>query len=216
MNWRKSLYEKMEGVVPEIELLEELHDATDQEAGDREWYWADKFGYSRGLHYALTMRAVSARGKIGGKIGGAITGPKMFELGTGIFAMSEEEKYKARSKGNLGRTSEQNLEIGRNAVRRMNEILGPEGRLEASRKGGRARMAEMSLQERIDQARRAGKLGGAKGGAKGGPARLGRAGCQRRVRCPYCEIEGPLPTLKRWHFDNCPKKSRIVFVREAP
>ncbi len=34
-----------------IEVLEELHDRTDQEAGDIEWAWADKFSYKRGNHY---------------------------------------------------------------------------------------------------------------------------------------------------------------------
>ena len=40
-----------------IEVLEELHDATDREAGDREWHWADKLGYPRRKHYvdAISM-----------------------------------------------------------------------------------------------------------------------------------------------------------------
>jgi hypothetical protein len=65
MNYRKSLYKQMEGVVPKIEILEELHDKTDQEAGDMEWQWADKLGYKRDTHYTVTMKAVSSRGRSG-------------------------------------------------------------------------------------------------------------------------------------------------------
>jgi general stress protein YciG len=43
----------------EIEILEELHNKTDQEAGDIEWQWADKFGYSRGQHYTRTWSQFS-------------------------------------------------------------------------------------------------------------------------------------------------------------
>lgn len=64
--WRKKLYLDREGILPSIEILEELHDKTDQEAGDIEWAWADKFGYPRGNHYTIIMKAIVARGKIGG------------------------------------------------------------------------------------------------------------------------------------------------------
>lgn len=52
---RKKLYLEDEGDIPALIILEELEDATDIEAGDREWYWADKFGYRRGVHYTVTM-----------------------------------------------------------------------------------------------------------------------------------------------------------------
>jgi hypothetical protein len=38
-------------------LIEELSDMSDQEAGDREWWWADKLGYKRGPHYTHTVNA---------------------------------------------------------------------------------------------------------------------------------------------------------------
>ena len=38
---RKQQYLAEEGRIPQIEILEELSDKTDQEAGDIEWQWAD-------------------------------------------------------------------------------------------------------------------------------------------------------------------------------
>lgn len=45
---RKKRYLESEGSVPEMVVIERLRDKTDQEAGDREWQWADWFGYKRG------------------------------------------------------------------------------------------------------------------------------------------------------------------------
>lgn len=33
----------------------EIVEGTPQQAGDREWYWADLLGYSRGCHYTVSM-----------------------------------------------------------------------------------------------------------------------------------------------------------------
>ena len=38
LEYRKSLYLEMEGAIPEIEVLEELHDKSDQEATDHHGY----------------------------------------------------------------------------------------------------------------------------------------------------------------------------------
>ena len=46
-----------------LKILEELHDHTDQEAGDREWWWADKLGHKRGPHYTTTLSAVQSSAK---------------------------------------------------------------------------------------------------------------------------------------------------------
>lgn len=43
-----------------IRILEELHNKTDQEAGDIEWQWADHFGYRRGQHFAVSRKAALA------------------------------------------------------------------------------------------------------------------------------------------------------------
>jgi hypothetical protein len=57
-----------------FEILEELDNCTDQFAGDREWWWADKFGYERGPHYAekrwdivLLPEELSYNGQLGAK-----------------------------------------------------------------------------------------------------------------------------------------------------
>lgn len=48
---RKSQYP--EGT--EFEIIEILENKSDQEAGDREWFWADHFGYNRGEHYVSAL-----------------------------------------------------------------------------------------------------------------------------------------------------------------
>ena len=58
---RKQLYLRDNGAIPDIEVLEELHDKTDQEAGDREWWWADHFGYKRENHYTVIMNATKVQ-----------------------------------------------------------------------------------------------------------------------------------------------------------
>lgn len=47
---RVKLYEDQEGTNPKFQILEHMT-GTKQEAGDREHWWADKLGYSRGSHY---------------------------------------------------------------------------------------------------------------------------------------------------------------------
>lgn len=48
---RKYLYRKKHGANPDLEILEVLENKSDGEVGDREWWWADRFGYERGTHY---------------------------------------------------------------------------------------------------------------------------------------------------------------------
>ena len=70
---RRLLYLSREGSIPKIEILEELCDKTDQEAGDQEWRWADRLGYKRGKHYAesgyvvISMETRIRAGRKGGR-----------------------------------------------------------------------------------------------------------------------------------------------------
>jgi hypothetical protein len=114
-------YRRYEGKEPEYEVLEELHDKTDQEAGDRERFWADKFGYPRGPHFtSLTFELRST----GGRKGGSISGPKTLIEGLGIHAITQEQNREYSRQGGrrlaeLGRspfqimTREKRQEIGR-------------------------------------------------------------------------------------------------------
>jgi len=34
----------------------------------------------------------------------------------------------------------------------------------------------------------------------------GKTACNLEYRCPHCSREGHGPTMKRWHFDNCPHR----------
>jgi hypothetical protein len=53
---RRRAYYRSKGIII-LRVLEELHDKTDQEAGDIEWQWADRFGYQRGQHFAVSRKA---------------------------------------------------------------------------------------------------------------------------------------------------------------
>jgi hypothetical protein len=148
------------GFKPEFEILEELHDKTDQEAGDIEWQWADRFDCRRGVHYTKSMKALNSTGS--------------------FVRMSADDRVSAGRKGGL----------------RTQQVLTPEQKKENSRKGGKI------------------------GGSKNGPGRLGRAGWQiltleQRIKfgrmgvikdqCPHCGLESNRSILHRWHFDNCPQ-----------
>jgi hypothetical protein len=182
-----------------IEILEELHDKTDQEAGDIEWAWADKFGYRRWNHFTvtvgvtdnLTAEQISNRGKISGKIGGR----RRAESGnTPIYNM----------------TFEQHREIGKKNGRRLADLgitpfhlMSQEQRLENASKGG-ARAAELGLSgfKVLTTAQR-----------------VEIAASRKRGKCPHCGLEGFLFNLRRWHFDNCPHKPKMRtarFVWRAP
>jgi hypothetical protein len=173
---RKRYYLEGEGKLPEgIEILEELHDKTDQEAGDIEWQWADRFGYKRENHYTIILDFLRKRGKIGGKIGGrkgsredkSKAGTRALKLGVGIHAL----------------THEQNIKYGKQGGRRAFELgLGIHG---------------LSFEDKVRFAKVAGKKGSEKGG------------CILRAICPHCGLESNLMILKRWHFDNCRKRSMV-------
>jgi hypothetical protein len=53
----------------QIEILDELENCSAQFAGDREWEWADAFGYPRGYHYTarwdvrISAEELSANGR---------------------------------------------------------------------------------------------------------------------------------------------------------
>jgi hypothetical protein len=88
----------------EFDILEILDGSVgDEFAGDREWFWADQFGYPKGQHYAtsnwsskLTTDQRSAAGKKGGPIGGKRT----VELGLNKFRnQTREQKSAAGKKG---------------------------------------------------------------------------------------------------------------------
>jgi hypothetical protein len=77
----------------EVEILEKLHDKSDQEAGDIEWAWADKLGYRRGPHYSTSF-------VVGGSEAGRKGGYRTAELGLSGFKTMTYEFHSARSKQN--------------------------------------------------------------------------------------------------------------------
>lgn len=74
-----------------IKILEILYDKTDQEAGDIEWAWADRFGYKRGNHYVITITTMKKSPSEWSKFGRK-AGRRAAELGkTGFQTMSMQE-----------------------------------------------------------------------------------------------------------------------------
>lgn len=69
---RKSWYlnDNKWGPDTQFEIIEVLEGFDDQLAGDREWDWADSFGYKRGQHYTHAKKMRKSGSKKGGEIGG--------------------------------------------------------------------------------------------------------------------------------------------------
>jgi hypothetical protein len=61
---RRRWYRKKLGFHPVLRILETLFDATDEQAGDREWWWADQLGYRRGVHFTITLNASASPGSL--------------------------------------------------------------------------------------------------------------------------------------------------------
>lgn len=201
---RKKWYKGSNGVVPTIEILEELYDKTDQEAGDIEWAWADKFGYKRGGHYTstvavtLTAEQRSEFARKGGHLsnGGRVT----FELGVGIYAWTPEQRIANSRKAGLAAANKGTSfggEAGRRKGRGRAAELGVTGfqtmthdqHVNAGIKGGRKRFESMTVEQRSALGRLAARGGGG--------VQIGK--------CPHCGLESNISNLRRWHFDNCLK-----------
>lgn len=181
-----------------FEVLEELEDKTDQEAGDIEWAWADKFGYRRGVHYTrvaiFTMSSeewTKHLHQIGLKGSAALLekttpeqrkswGKRTFELGVGIHAL----------------TTEQRREFGKISGKKGGKKGGPIGGRTSKERG--AGIFSLTPEEKSEIASR--------GGTK--TSKLGKAGFQQVIECPHCGFKGQLAGLYRWHFDNCPQRVR--------
>jgi hypothetical protein len=163
----------------EIEILEELHDKTDQEAGDMEWQWADKFGYRREAHYTIMTPEQRAEGS---KKGGLQAG----KLGrTGFQTMTLENRHMASQKGGSARiqklTNEERFALSQKGGLRAAEL-------------GRTGFQTLTLEQR--------KINGRKGGQNGHL----KGGFYILSKCRHCGFESHKAILERWHQDNCPKK----------
>lgn len=91
---RKSLYLRDDGAIPEnIQVLQKLYNASDQEAGDIEWEWADKLGMRRGMHYTKCIANLKKHAFAGGKVGGR----RIAELGLSGFKQQTFEERSKRS-----------------------------------------------------------------------------------------------------------------------
>jgi general stress protein YciG len=211
---RIEFYRIDEGVIPDHEVLEELHDKTDQEAGDIEWDWADRLGYSRGPHYIESVKAANSIGsfvtmtKENRILAGQKGASRTHELGLGGFkTMTHQKRSEAGHKGGIRAG-----ELGKSGLK----FLSLEDRKKWAplngRKGG-TRAAELGVGFHSMSPQRWSEVA-QQGGYKGGVRvnELGTSGTQVRAACPHCGLESNRAILGRWHFDNCPKKPR-GFVR---
>jgi hypothetical protein len=183
---RQTQYEK-DTVFEVLEVIE----CTDQVAGDREWEWADKLGYERGLHYAeynWNAKLTHAQRITAGNIGGYRT----VELRVGIHAMTPEQRAEWTSKA--GRKAAE-LGLGVHAAT-------PEKLSEWSRKAFESpnHVSKTASQEQKTEWT-------SKGGSKAfaGP----NHSMKQVVTCPYCPKIGQKRAMYRWHFDNCKWKKPI-------
>jgi len=164
-----------------LEVLEELHDASDQEAGDRERWWQEHFGYKRdSAHYSqnpvLTMAPEEVRAQ------GRQRLRRQEELGVGIYALTREQRSENGRKGGY---------IGKGG-QVMAERLTHEQRVEMGRKGG----SRTPPEQRAANGRKAGTANAA--------AQI--TGAFVRDQCPHCGLESNRMILSRWHFDRCKQK----------
>jgi hypothetical protein len=123
-----------------LKVLEELHEHSDQQAGDREWEWADHFGYKRGPHYTKTLEATRAPGS--------------------WAMMTPEKRIKVgKASGSLGGKARAN----KLTPQQLSEIARKGGQGRAAR-GLPSHLKLLTKEQHIES----GRMGGSKGGPKGG------------------------------------------------
>jgi general stress protein YciG len=173
---RKKQYLRDEGSLPEIEILEELHDKTDQEAGDIEQHLNNRFGYRGQSHYTATI----ASAKLGvRKLNDILSTKRKGEIGKKAGAAAVA----------MGRTGFQSMSPDRMIeVARAGGLLG--GQVTARIPGHMSKIA---------------REGGARAGALR-VCELKKSGCHQIGICRYCGRSMNLATLGHYHNDNCPRR----------
>jgi hypothetical protein len=173
---RKRKYLKDEGSLPEIEILLELNDKTDQEAGDIEQDLNNRFGYRGQSHYTATI----ASAKLGArKLNDTLSTKRKGEIGKKAGAAAVA----------MGRTGFQSMSFDR-----MIEVSHAGGLL-----GGRATARIPGHMSKIA------REGGARAGAIR-VSELKKSGCHQIGICRHCGRSMSLAALGRYHNDNCPRR----------
>jgi hypothetical protein len=185
---RISEYRRMGFSSEEIDILEELYDKTDKEAGDIEWQWADRFGYKRGAHYtSLTreQRSVGFRKMSFGEHqeAGRKGAQRGFELGTGLYGLTSDQRSEAGRKG--GKVG------GKNGSRQDKVKAGLIGGRRAVELG-RTGFQVMTFEKHSEIGLRT--------------AELGKAGFQIKTVCIHCGFESNVANIRHWHNGNCKKR----------
>lgn len=194
-----------------LEVLEELHDKTDREAGDIEWDWAGKYGYPLGRHYAdIASKEMRESARVGG-----IKGGRKSATSHGKNWYKEHGRKRGRVSGAnyVNRTTpKQRFERASKAAIRAREIIPVEQQLKQARKGGRRSVqlkagihARTTEQISVDSS---------KGAARVLELRL--SGMQRHAKCPHCGLVGNAAALGRWHFNNCKYRKMLPGEAAAP
>lgn len=188
-----------------IEVIEQLHDKTDREAGDIEWDWADKFGYPRGHHYGSFD--FSELGRKGGQKGGRMTAETHSRE---WFIEHARKRGHISGAGYVDRTTpEERVDNARRAALRQKEVISSDQLAMIARKGGQ-RSVELHVGVHARSADQM-ILDARKGAAR--VLELGLSGTQKRAVCLHCGLETNLASLARWHNDRC--KNRKLLPGEA-
>jgi hypothetical protein len=188
---RKGWYRSEGYTDKDFEILEELHDKTDQEAGDIEWQWLERFGYKKRGQPHYSSLAIEQRRKNANKAREAM-----------IVSRSSDQWSEFASKGGSARmaslTTEQRKSLARKGGIACYEQSTEEER--SKRAAGNGHRARNSMTE--EEWRRMSVNGGKKRAVE-----LSHL-AKKIVCCPHCNLKGGFTAMQRWHFDNCSFKKK--------
>lgn len=151
--------------------------ASDLRAGNKEWVWADEFGYRRGQHYATHWWSL-------------LSEKKCSEL---VRKWAQERTASGTNPWTGPEQNRKHLTDGTHNFLHMSL----EKRKAAGRKGG----------SNPNNGFHSGAASRAANGAGGRKcAELKKSGMQQKTTCPHCGKSGQMRAMGRWHFDKCKLK----------
>jgi hypothetical protein len=182
-----------------FEIIEILEDFSDELAGDREFEWADYFGYTKGWHYKDTLATRTKEQRQLDKI-------KADETKRTNGTISNGGKEGAKRQWELGKNPFQTMTSAQNSAN---------GRARFEKPGEREKQAAISTEvwTRAGHKEMMGQKQAdawAKPGARAARSEITKIAClpvaHAYHQCPHCSHVGQGNSMFRWHFDNCRNK----------
>ena len=200
---RKMLYKKFENSTPEIILLETLENVTEQEAGDREWEWADKLGYKRGTHYTKALEAMDKMRKLSHK--------------SSNHPCNNKEHLKKLQKAAIESPNHPKFNPEKLNYTRSFSHKSPNHPCNNKEHLKKLQKASMDSPNHISKhPEKMAKIIKAAIESPNHPSKnpelvkrwmiAGQRGASKQVTCPHCNLTGRIGAMKRWHFENCRHK----------